>query len=226
MKIHHNTLKKAKANGITLTVEDNEIVASKGDVRLASNMSGTVALQTALDKLAGATPLAAAPAKTKKAPKAKAERKSKKQSAAEVAARAEGWRPVKGGGFVTGKSGEDGEHCGAKNWRELCSEQEIEVEGEDGGRSIVKRKYRVLYRPNRNTNGDELAQLMREHLEYQDEGGEMKIDVALLKRFAQANDCWVPVYAKLNAGQQRMNVGNRLRAKCRKDPDYKIKWVK
>lgn len=231
MKIHHNTLKKARANGIVLTVEDNEIVASKGDVRLASHVSGTVALQTALDKLGDANPgikqsrdhiQAQRRAKAAKVPKAKAERKPKKQSAAEIAARAEGWTG-KGGAF---KNAEQESDSDAASWKDLCAEQEIEVEGDEEGKSIVKHKYRKLYRPNHNTNGDELAQLMREHLEYVDESDETKIDADLLKRFAQANECWVPAYSKLNVGQQRMNVGNRLRAKVRKDPDYKIKWAK
>lgn len=217
MKIHHNTIKKAKAHGIVLTVEDNEVIASKDGVRLASHMSGTVALQTAIDKLSKSGDLPLAP-KSAKAPKAA---KSKKQSAAEVAARDAGWTG-KGGNF---SNVDEDNASDAKNWAALCAEQEIEVEGNDEGKSIVKRKYRAMYRPHHNTNGDELAQLMREHLEYVDESDEIKIDAALLKRFAQANECWMPEYSKLNVGQQRMNVGNRLRAKVRKD-DYKVKWVK
>lgn len=232
MRIHHATIAKAKKFNITLTVEDNEIVARRGDARLASGLAGNVVLEQAIEKLTskhgraeGETAAQAAkPAKQPKAPKAK--RTPKSSGPHEDAARAEGWTKVKGGGFKqAGVDEEEGGASEAASWRDLCDEQDIEVESE--GRSIVKAKYRAIYRPNRNTNGDDLAQQLRVYLEYEGEDGNMHIDADKLARFAKANDCWVESYASLaNVGQQRMNVGNRLRAKVRKDPEYAIKWPK
>lgn len=65
-KIHHNTAKKAKTHGIELRVDGNEIVAIKNGVRLASHMSGTIALQTAIDKLAADAPKPVKVAKPRK----------------------------------------------------------------------------------------------------------------------------------------------------------------
>lgn len=55
-KIHHNTLKKARAHGIVLMADDQgEIVATKDAVRLASGLSGSVVLDAAIAKLGPAT---------------------------------------------------------------------------------------------------------------------------------------------------------------------------
>ncbi len=233
MKIHHQTAKKAKAHGITLTVEDNEVVASKGNVRLASGLMGNVVLQTAVDKMKIASDAVnglMTAAKASKQPKAK--RPAKSSGPHEDAARAEGWTPVKGGGFKqAGVDDEDGGASEAASWRDLCDEQDIEVESE--GNSIVKAKYRQLYRPHKNSNGDELSQQLREYLVTEGEDGGEAIDAAKLVRFAKANECWVESYASLktasgalNVGQIRMNCGNRLRAKLRKDSEYTVKWPK
>src|SRR4051812_3870034 len=97
MKVHHNTLKKAKAHGIVLTVEDNEIVASKDGVRLAAGLAGNVVLEQAIVKLGGEAPKAKA-SKEPKAPKEPKPAKAKKVSAYEQAARDEGWTG-RGGAF-------------------------------------------------------------------------------------------------------------------------------
>lgn len=198
MKIHHNTAKKAKTHGITLVVEDGEIVASKGDVRLASGLSGSAVLETALDKLSGATPLGANPPKAKRASKP---RKARDEDEDGDDADGEGVDDAEGD-----EPGEDDE------------------EGSDEGKSIIKRKYKTKYKPFKMTNGDDLAQQLKEYLTY-DDGGVDRIDGELLKRFAIANECWVKEYVLLNPGQRRMNVGNRLRAKVRRD-GYEVKWVK
>lgn len=231
IKIHHQTAKKAKAHQIELTVEDGEIVASQNGVRLAAGLAGNVVLQQALNRLGGDA------VKEIKAPKAKAPKKAKEVSAYEVAAREEGWKPVRKGGFKqTDVDAEEGGTSDAETWAALCDEQDIEIEGQDDAegddeegetKSIVKPKYRALYRPHKNTNGDGLAAQLRDYLTYEDdETGETRIDGALLKRFAVANGCWVESYSSLkNVGMRRMNCANRLRAKLRKDPEFKIDWV-
>lgn len=53
MRIHHNTAKKAKSFGITLVIEDNEVVASKNGTRLASGLQGNKVLEDAITKATG-----------------------------------------------------------------------------------------------------------------------------------------------------------------------------
>jgi hypothetical protein len=50
----------------------------------------------------------------------------------------------------------------------------------------------------------------------------LRLDVERLQEFAIANDCWQDSYAGLNVGQQRMNVGNRARAKLKQG--VKLVW--
>lgn len=77
MKVHHNTLKKAKKYAIVLTVEDNEIVASTKDgERLTAGLSGNKVLEAAIAMTGGETPKSpAAPKKARKAAKKKAKRR-------------------------------------------------------------------------------------------------------------------------------------------------------
>lgn len=187
MKIHHNTLKKAKTHKIDLRVEDGEIVAYRGERRLASGMAGNVVLEVAIKLLAGDD------AQDKPAKTTRKLRKARDED----------------------EGAEDEVEEGLDD-----------AEGEDGGeeRSIVKRKYRQQYKPFKHTNGDDLAMQLKKYLTIEAEDGSDMIDIVLLKRFAQANECWDAKYGSLNPGQQRMNVGNRLRSKVRKGHD--IRWVK
>lgn len=98
-------------------------------------------------------------------------------------------------------------------------------EGEGEGRSVVKRKYKGRYRPFKMTNGDAIAQQVSDHVSYKDEDGKRRIDTDKLRAFAIANGCWVDTYSHLNAGMQRMNVANRLRARVRKEEDFEIVWA-
>jgi len=101
----------------------------------------------------------------------------------------------------------------------LASEAEAVGTFEPTSRSIVPLKYRRLYAPNDRSCGDQWAAELRNYL-YED--GET-LDYAKLVRFARANDCWQDKYNRLNPGQVRMNVGNRLRAKCNKG--HEVIWV-
>lgn len=91
-------------------------------------------------------------------------------------------------------------------------------------RSIVKPVFRARYKPHSHTCGDELTGELREYLQVEDKEGNVAIDAAKLKRFAKANGCWVDTYAALNNGQVRMNVGNRIRAKLRKEEGFEVSW--
>lgn len=71
MKVHHNTIKRAKKFGIELRVVENEIEAYRNGVMLASGMSGTVVLDKAIAKLDAQAP---------KPVKAKAARKPRRKA--------------------------------------------------------------------------------------------------------------------------------------------------
>lgn len=91
------------------------------------------------------------------------------------------------------------------------------------GKGMIKSKYKKIYKPFKMTNGDDLNQLLAKHLKYKDPDGKMRINQAKLVKFAKANDCWVDGYKHLNVGQQRLNVGNRLRAKIKKG--HVVSWT-
>jgi hypothetical protein len=72
--------------------------------------------------------------------------------------------------------------------------------------SVVPTKYRDKYRDG--SCGDALAAQLHTHIT-NDDG---TTNLAKLKALAQLNGVWRANYAKLNAGMQRMCVGNRMRA--------------
>ncbi len=76
-------------------------------------------------------------------------------------------------------------------------------------RSIVRLHYKQKY-GNRQNNGDEIAGELTAATTGNDKGRAFT-DLALLTEVAEANGIDMAKYAHLNAGQQRMNVGNRLR---------------
>lgn len=246
MRIHHATAAKAKKFQITLTVEDNEIVATgKGGVRLASGLQGNKVLEDAITKQTGKAAKGTAkinalvvqygsgkPAKGAKTTVLPST--GKEVSIEERTARGEGWTKKRGGGF---RHIETDEESDVANWAELCeeqdliephSEEEAEADMEDGDketgtRSVVKAKYKTKYKPTKNRCGDELSHRMNEHCSREDDDGEMKINLDALRKFAKANECWVEGYASLksrvgtfNGGMAMMNVNNRLRARLRK----------
>lgn len=106
------------------------------------------------------------------------------------------------------------------------SEDEQEEGDEDDapeGKGMIKAKYKKVYKPFKMTNGDDLNLLLAEHLKYKDENGKLRINQVKLVKFAKANDCWVDGYKHLNVGQQRLNVGNRLRARIKKG--HVVSWL-
>lgn len=78
--------------------------------------------------------------------------------------------------------------------------------------SIIRDKYKARYKANGGSCGDLISEELRAYLTYVDKG-RARTDVAKLKEVAVKNECWKPDYDKLNVGQQRMTVGNRLRAR-------------
>lgn len=217
MRIHHATTAKAKKFQITLTVEDNEIVATgKTGVRLAAGLQGNKVLEDAITKQTGKVAKGAVKAKV---PNFEANHDAITKAIA---------RKVK-----AKKAAKPAPH----------SEEEAELDAEDESdadqsKSIVKAKYKQLYKPNKDKCGDPLSFEINAHVTVEDdETGEKRVSKKLLRAFAEANGCWVPAYGSFvsrtggwNSGMAVMNVGNRLRAKVRQaakaGKEFKITWPK
>src|SRR5262249_15773454 len=96
-------------------------------------------------------------------------------------------------------------------------------QGEGGweptSRSIVKARYRREYAKTDRHCNDDIAVTLREYL-FDDE----VLNFRRLVEFAKENDCWKDEYARLNPGQIRMNVGNRLRNRIKKGHQPIFHW--
>lgn len=167
----------------------------KGTTKIGAAVTLKAAWDQALDVLEGPAP--AKPVKTKRAPRDE-------------------------------DADEDGGNGEETEEQELSDAElglEDEEEGEEGGKSVVKRVYKQRYRPFRAKCGDELSVLITTHLTAgKDEDGRVRLDEERIERFARANGVWVDSYALLNVGMRRMNIANRLRAMVKKG--YEIVWAK
>lgn len=108
---------------------------------------------------------------------------------------------------------------------EDATEEEAE-DSDSGSHSIIKNKYKSAYKPFKMSNGDEVAHQLAEFLKAKGEDGKLRIDADRLERFARNNGLWDERYARLNVGMRRLNVGNKLRAKLRKNPEWVVDWNK
>lgn len=109
-------------------------------------------------------------------------------------------------------------------FRELAEQAQAEIEQDDdapASRSIVPMTYKSRYKAFGGNCGDRIAAELKAYLVDPDSDG---INIVKLRRFADANGLWNPRYEDLNVGQQRMNVGNRLRAAVKRDPDLEVVW--
>src|SRR5712671_6280905 len=179
MKIHHNTAKKARKAGIELTIVENEIVASKNGATLASGLQGNIVLDQAIARLNGS--LTGQPG-----------------SRAKLAAAFKGARGLAG----SRKTAEDDEIEDNDEEIELGQDRSEDDDEDDRpeGASIVKRKYKQIYRPHHMTCGDDLARDISEHVfeTVEIDGKEVtRVSLAKLRKFAKANECWVEGYASL-----------------------------
>jgi hypothetical protein len=66
------------------------------------------------------------------------------------------------------------------------------------------------------SNNDGFAQAFADLLTIRGVNGKATCDVGMLREVADANDAWDAKYEKLNPGMQRMNVGNKLRARVKR----------
>ncbi|SFZ82893.1 hypothetical protein SAMN02983003_1335 [Devosia enhydra] len=92
-------------------------------------------------------------------------------------------------------------------------QQPVEAPAPKPSRSVIKPDYKRDHKP------DDFAQQLSKAVA--DDNG--RVDRVKLRALAEANGVWNPAYERLNVGQARMNVGNRLRAKARKG--QAVVWV-
>lgn len=84
-------------------------------------------------------------------------------------------------------------------------------DGEKKPRSIVPARFKAAYAEHNDTNGDKLTLALKAATTMENEDGRECLDVKALKTIAAANKIDTAKYAKLNNGQLRMNVINRMR---------------
>lgn len=80
-----------------------------------------------------------------------------------------------------------------------------------GPRSIVPARFKARYAQHDDTNGSKLALALKAATTTENEDGRPCLDVDALEAIAKANKIDFRPYAKMNNGQKRMNVGNKLR---------------
>ena len=78
-------------------------------------------------------------------------------------------------------------------------------------RSIVPVSFKQVYKAFSGTCGDNVAMALKLATTTKNKDGRDCLDVAALKRIARENKVDFTPYEKLNNGQKRMNVGNKLR---------------
>ena len=211
VRLHHTQVKQAAKLGVTLTKGDMDVTASR-DGQSASAPSAGLAIAALLRKLGVSTAdvmKAIKPAKKV----AKIKKVSKAKGKLKFRCEAEDCKSTKresdgDGGFICSECGED-----------------ASMDGDDEGKSVVKRKYKTAYKPNKNTCGDAVTKQVRtEFMTKKDpDTKKLLLDWSKFVRFAKNNDCWTDTYGQLNHGLARMSVVNRLRARINKK--LEIKWA-
>lgn len=84
-------------------------------------------------------------------------------------------------------------------------------------KSIVPDRYKKVYAATQGTCGDKLALALKAATTTVNKDGRAALDVPALKAIAEQNGIDFARYAAMNGGQQRMNVGNRLRGLLKND---------
>jgi hypothetical protein len=92
----------------------------------------------------------------------------------------------------------------------------------DKDSGIVKAKYRQNYAKNDDSNGDDLAEVLRGAVTSMDDKNRVKLDLEKLHKVANDNGIDWKKFSHLNNGQQRMTIGNMLRKIAKKDGKIKI----
>jgi hypothetical protein len=222
IKIHHATARRASEFGITLSLVENEVEASKDGCTLASAPQANVALDKAIavikrshneddfegeakDDAEGDVDEEAGKAKSAKSRVGKTKAKSKTSRV-----------------NVTAKSTTATEPRGAATKRAKAVEtvEQTMMPADDAtdkaGRSVIKQSFRDRYKETGGNCGDDLAQRISKHVSVTDGNGKSRVDVAKLKALVERNGLeWKPQYDDLNPGLCRMTCANKLRALSR-----------
>lgn len=87
----------------------------------------------------------------------------------------------------------------------------VEATEQNPQKSLVPVRFKAKYAATGDSCGDRVAAALKKATTTKNADGRDACDVAALKAIAEQNGIDFSAYAKLNVGQQRMNVGNRLR---------------
>lgn len=105
---------------------------------------------------------------------------------------------------------------GKKRKARKSDDEEDDGEGGSEPKSIVKKKYKVLYRPTKDTNGDDFAEALHACLFPDGEEFDMRAFTATCRANSVADDR-IKKWTKLkNNGMRRMNIANTLRGMIRR----------
>lgn len=102
------------------------------------------------------------------------------------------------------------------------AEQRAEDKAKRDSGSIIPAKYKKKYGATAGTCGDRLALALKEATTTKNEDGRPCLDVEALFAIAKANEVDPKPYAKMNNGQKRMNIANKLRGVLLDGNDVKI----
>ena len=94
-----------------------------------------------------------------------------------------------------------------------ASKKQAKVDAKPGKnpRSIVPLRFKEQYAKHNDTNGDKIALTLKAATTTENKDGRPCLDVDALMAIAKVNKVDTTKYAKLNNGQLRMNLGNKLR---------------
>lgn len=109
-----------------------------------------------------------------------------------------------------------------------AAKAEIDEDDEEvtGPRSIVPARFKAKYAEHDGSNGDKIALAFKSYTTTKNADGRDCLDEAKLAEVAKANGIDMSRYAKMNNGQKRMNVGNRLRGMLKQGTTVTIGGIK
>lgn len=99
----------------------------------------------------------------------------------------------------------------------------LEEAAKPASRSIVPKTYKQVYKLHGGSCGDEISRRMKDFVTVENSLGDMVCSEDRLRELASLNGgLWNPKWDRLNIGQMRMNLGNRLRNLAKKGREIEI----
>lgn len=99
---------------------------------------------------------------------------------------------------------------------------EVTATEQNPQKSIVPVRFKERYADTGDSCGDRVALALKHYTTGKNADGRPCCDVAKLQEVAKANGLDWAAYAKMNVGQQRMNIGNRLRGMLKNEQPVTI----